>query len=86
MCDGENRATTTTTIVRLLAGVCQLRPGFVDATDEAVQSGARGEGEGVRLIVVVHCSDADVIVSASPYGWHHFIWDTVKDQKGVFGL
>lgn len=56
----------------------------MDATDEAVQSGARGEG--VRLIVLVHCSDADVIVSASPYGWHHFIWDTVKDQKGVFGL
>lgn len=56
----------------------------MDATDEAVQSGVRGEG--VRLIVLVHCSDADVIVSASPYGWHHFIWDTVKDQKGVFGL
>lgn len=56
--------------MQLLAGVCQLSLGFVDATDEAVRCGAvRSLGRsgirrrGARLIVVVHCSDGDVMVS-----------------------
>lgn len=61
----------------------------MDAADEAVLSvgrGAGGEGEGVRLIVLVHCSHADVMVSASPGVGTILFGTPVKHQKGVFGV
>lgn len=55
-----------------------------DAADEAVRSLGRSgsRSRGVRLIVLVHCSDGDVMVSARPQPDNLFFY--ILGDKVIF--